>query len=157
MKCSPQAPLSMGFPRQEYMSCHLLLQGIFLTHPGIKSCLLCLLYWQEDFLPLVPPGTSVKPFYINIWFITRSENMCNCSLSYSSGRLIKTFFLLNSEHSESGNYSKLTQLEFTHNKMYWIANTEKGRWTLSELRLKYWVPGYSSIKSTWQTSTIDLN
>ena len=45
--CNPmdyncQAPLSMGFSRQEYgMGCHLLLQGIFLTqglNPGLLHC-----------------------------------------------------------------------------------------------------------------------
>ena len=41
-----QAPLSMGFSRQEYWSeCHFLLQGIFLTQ-GLNSCLLHLLHWR---------------------------------------------------------------------------------------------------------------
>ena len=42
-----QAPLSMGFPRQEYctgVGCHFLLQGIFLIQ-GSNSCLL---HWQVD-------------------------------------------------------------------------------------------------------------
>ena len=44
-----QAPLSMGFPRQEYWSgCPFLIQGIFLTQ-GLN---LCLLHWQADSLPL---------------------------------------------------------------------------------------------------------
>ena len=39
-----QAPLSTGFPRQEYWSgCHFLLQGIFLTHV-LNLCLLHLLH-----------------------------------------------------------------------------------------------------------------
>ena len=48
-----QAPLSMGFPRQEYWNCHFLLQGIFLTM-GSNLHLLCLLqhlgsqYSRED-------------------------------------------------------------------------------------------------------------
>ena len=50
------APLSLEFSRQGYWrGFHLLLQGIFLTqrsHPH----LLCLLYWQADSLPIVPPG-----------------------------------------------------------------------------------------------------
>ena len=49
-----QAPLSMGFSRQEYRSCHALLQGIFLTQ-GSNPHLLCLLHWQVGYLPLVPP------------------------------------------------------------------------------------------------------
>ena len=47
-----QAPLSMGFSRQEYWSgLHFLLQGIFPTQ-GLNPCLLCLLHWQADSLPL---------------------------------------------------------------------------------------------------------
>ena len=45
-----QAPLSMGFPRQEYWS------GLPVPPPGdlptqgSNSCLLCLLHWQADAL-----------------------------------------------------------------------------------------------------------
>ena len=40
-----QAPLSMGFFRQEYWSgCHFLLQGIFPTQ-GLNPCLLCTARW----------------------------------------------------------------------------------------------------------------
>ena len=47
-----QAPLSMGFSRQEYwVDCHFLLQGIFLTQ-GSNLHLLHLWHWLEDFLPL---------------------------------------------------------------------------------------------------------
>ena len=48
------APLSMGFPRQEYWS-GLLLQGIFLTQ-GLN---LCLLHWQVDSLPLSLLGSPI--------------------------------------------------------------------------------------------------
>ena len=37
------------------VSCHFLLQRIFLTR-GLNPHLLCLLYWQADSLPLTPPG-----------------------------------------------------------------------------------------------------
>ena len=44
----------MGFSRQEYWNgLHTLLQGIFLTQ-GLN---LRLLYWQTDYLPLVPAGS----------------------------------------------------------------------------------------------------
>ena len=47
-----QAPLSMGFSRQEYWSaCHAFLQGIF-PMQGLNPCLLCLLHWQVGSLPL---------------------------------------------------------------------------------------------------------
>ena len=37
------------------MGCHFLLQGIFLTREP-NPHVLCLLHWQADSLPLVPPG-----------------------------------------------------------------------------------------------------
>ena len=47
-----QAPLSMGFFRQDYrVDCHFLPQGLY---TGVNPLLLCLLHWQADFLPLVP-------------------------------------------------------------------------------------------------------
>ena len=51
-----QAPLSMGFSRQEYWS------GLPCSPPGdlpdtgIKPCFSCLLHWQVGSLLLVPPG-----------------------------------------------------------------------------------------------------
>ena len=41
-----QALLSMKFPRQEYWSCHFLLQGIFLAQ-GLNLHLLCLLHCRQ--------------------------------------------------------------------------------------------------------------
>ena len=59
-----QAPLSMGFPRQEYWSeLPLPPLGIFPTQ-GSNPHVLCFLYLQADSLPLVPPG---KPLYIYIY------------------------------------------------------------------------------------------
>ena len=47
-----QAPLSMEFSRQKYLSgLHFLLQGIFPTQ-GSNPPLLGLLHWQADSLPL---------------------------------------------------------------------------------------------------------
>ena len=47
-----QAPLSMGFPKQETgQGCHFLLQGIFPTQ-GSNPHLLYLLHWQVDSLPV---------------------------------------------------------------------------------------------------------
>ena len=49
-----QAPLSMGFCRQDYWSgCHFLLQGIFLIQ-GWNPQLLC---WQADSAPLSRLGS----------------------------------------------------------------------------------------------------
>ena len=53
---APQAPLSMGFSRQEHCSgLPCLLQGIFMTQ-GSNLHLFCLLHWQVGSLPLAPPG-----------------------------------------------------------------------------------------------------
>ena len=54
-----QAPLSMGFSRQEYWSGLLHPPPGHLPNPGIEPCLLCLLHWQAGSLPLVPPGKHV--------------------------------------------------------------------------------------------------
>ena len=52
-----QAPLSMGFSRQEHWSgLPFHPQGIFPTQ-GLNPCLLHLLPWQPGSLPLVPPET----------------------------------------------------------------------------------------------------
>ena len=60
MDCSLQAPLSMGFSRQEYWSgLHAPLQGISLTQ-GFNPCLLCLQHWQANSLPLMPPGKPTR-------------------------------------------------------------------------------------------------
>ena len=55
MNCShPHAPLSMGFPGQEYwMGCHFFLHGFFPTQ-GSNSHLL---HWQADSLPLSHLGS----------------------------------------------------------------------------------------------------
>ena len=51
-----QAPLTMGFSRQEHWSGVALLQGIFPLTQGSNPCLLCFLHWQAGSLPLAPPG-----------------------------------------------------------------------------------------------------
>ena len=60
-----QAPLSMGFSRQEYQAdCCAVLQRVFPTQ-GSNPRLLCLLRWQAGSLPLVPLVTSrwVNPMH----------------------------------------------------------------------------------------------
>ena len=55
-----QAPLSMGFSRQEYWSeLSFLLQGIFQTQ-GSNPHLLYLLHWQTGSLSRVLPGKHSK-------------------------------------------------------------------------------------------------
>ena len=56
-----QAPLSMGFSRQNTrVGCLALLQGIFLTQ-GLNLHLLSLLHWQVGSSPLAPPGKHCDP------------------------------------------------------------------------------------------------
>ena len=54
-----QAPLSMGFSRQEYWSGLPCPPTGNLSTQGLDPCLLCPL-WQADSLPLVPPGKPIK-------------------------------------------------------------------------------------------------
>ena len=62
MDCSLQAPLSMGFSRQEYWSgCHFLLQRIFLIQ-GSKLFLLCFLPWQSSSLLLELSGKPINDY-----------------------------------------------------------------------------------------------
>ena len=51
-----QAPLFMGFSRQENWSGLSCPPPGGLLDPGINLCLFCLLHWQAGSLPLVPPG-----------------------------------------------------------------------------------------------------
>ena len=54
-----QAPLSVGFLRQDTgAGCGALLQGIFPAQ-GSKPNLLCLLGWHMGSLPLAPPGKHI--------------------------------------------------------------------------------------------------
>ena len=51
-----QAPVSMGFSRQEYQSGLPCPPPGDLPHPGLNRLLLGLLHWQSGSLPKVPPG-----------------------------------------------------------------------------------------------------
>ena len=67
-----QAPLSMGFSRQEYwngLPCSL--PGD-LPNPGIGPSLLCLLHWQAGSLPLVPPGKPSDLWGMSISLATQA-------------------------------------------------------------------------------------
>ena len=53
-----QAPLSMGFyHKNSGVGCHFFLQGIFPTQES-NQCILHLLHWQEDSLPLKHLGSQ---------------------------------------------------------------------------------------------------
>ena len=69
-----QAPLSMGFSRQEYWSRLPLpsFRGSSQTQ-GSNLHLLCLLHWQAGSLPLAPPG---KPRGINLHLCSFNQISC---------------------------------------------------------------------------------
>ena len=58
------------------VGCHFLLQGIFPTQESNPG-LLCLLHWQADSLPLVPPGAIVcivlYPGSDLVWVLQKSN------------------------------------------------------------------------------------
>ena len=75
-----QAPMSMGFPRQEYRSglpfppprdlfsqprIYLLNSGSIFSTQGSNPHLLCLLYWQVDSLPLCYPESPHNTFELS--------------------------------------------------------------------------------------------
>ena len=72
MDCPARILCPWKFPGKNIgVGCHFLLQGIFLTQ-GSNPSLLCLLHWQEDSLPLVPPGKPIliyKYIYKYFYFI----------------------------------------------------------------------------------------
>ena len=61
MDCSPPGSSLHGILQARILEwvCHVLLQEIFPTQ-GSNPCLLCLLHWQTDSLPLAPPGIQHK-------------------------------------------------------------------------------------------------
>ena len=94
-----EAPLSMGFSRQEYWSgCHFLLQGIFLTQE-LNLHLLYLLNWQADSLLLSHLGIPIQtkpimylnisqPLYVFITFErTHNENLSNMEKAQTKTKL----------------------------------------------------------------------
>ena len=65
MDLARQAPLSMGFSRQEYWSGLPCPSPGDLADPGVKLHLLNLLHWQGGSLPLVPSGKPHHPLKVS--------------------------------------------------------------------------------------------
>ena len=77
-----QAPLSMGFSRQEYWSGLPCPPPGELPDPGIQPCLLYLLHWQVASFPLVPPGCyNNENNNKKVAFTTLRNRVCPCALS----------------------------------------------------------------------------
>ena len=73
MDYSHQAPLSMGFSgKNTGVSCHALLQGIFLNQGSIP-CLLCILHWQAGSTPIAPP--IYDDVTLNFHFHSKNEKL----------------------------------------------------------------------------------
>ena len=68
-----QAPLSVGFSRQEYWSGLPCPPPGDLPDPGIELRLLCLQHWQAGSLPLRPPG---KPYSVTL--LPCIDAWCTC-------------------------------------------------------------------------------
>ena len=68
MDCCLPAPLSTEFSgKNTGVGCHFLLRGIF-PNQGSNPCLLDLLAWQADSLPLSPPeNPSLGVWHLNHW------------------------------------------------------------------------------------------
>ena len=67
-----QAPLSMGFSRQEYWSGLPCPPPWNLSNPGTEPTSLCHLLWQSGSLPLAPPGTPKYTYsYDNIMYVIK--------------------------------------------------------------------------------------
>ena len=85
--CTPQteahqAPLSMGFSRQEHWSgLHALLQGIFPTQQS-NPHLLCLLHWQVGSLAVTPPGKPTQMLRYPTDTESIIENILNPNVFY---------------------------------------------------------------------------
>ena len=70
-----QAPLSMGFPRQEHWSGLPFPSPGGLSDPGIKPGLVCLLHWQAGSLLPEPPG---KPPVVGVCYLIESGGRRGC-------------------------------------------------------------------------------
>ena len=85
-----QAPLSMGFSRQEYwVGCHFFLKGIFLTQ-GLNLLSYVYLHWEAGSLPLAPPHNISAYVLLNRRFEKVSGNVASSKRWF---RLINSYFL----------------------------------------------------------------
>ena len=81
-----QAPLSIGFPRQEYCI------GLQFPAPGIfptQGPNQCLLHWQEDSLPLSYQGSTPCLFYLTSKYYRDFQNYGQ--LQWKSTKVSKQF------------------------------------------------------------------
>ena len=75
---------SWDFPgKNNGVSCHALLQGIFVTQ-RLSWCLLCLLHWQVSSLSLAPPEKPQGELVWDIWCIYGVLNLVNHQVTWKA-------------------------------------------------------------------------
>ena len=72
------------------VGCHALLQGILPTQ-GSNSRFSCLLYWQENSLPLVPPGKPPFLEYSSFNPLANPISQLHCQTNIRVQALLTTF------------------------------------------------------------------
>ena len=72
-----QAPLSMGFRRQEYWSGLPFTPPGDLSDPGTEPCLLWLLHWQAGSLSFEPPGKSSRMYCMPHYMLQSCPTLCD--------------------------------------------------------------------------------
>ena len=75
--CNPMDCILQGFPwdfpgKNTGVLCHFLLQEIFLIQ-GLRLCLLCLLHWQEDSLPLSHLGHLIQTHIFSLFTVSNGD------------------------------------------------------------------------------------
>ena len=87
MDCSPPASSVLEILQ---VGCHALLQGILPTQ-GSNSRFSCLLYWQENSLPLVPPGKPPFLEYSSFNPLANPISQLHCQTNIRVQALLTTF------------------------------------------------------------------
>ena len=109
-----QAPMSMEFSsKNTRLGCHFLLQGIILTQ-GSNPCLLCLLHWQVDSLPLhhLRVHSSISLLLIKSTYLIKFNSILEILTKY---KILLSMFLF---YKPSATFCSL----FPFNKIYFYSS-----------------------------------
>ena len=85
-----QAPLSMEFSRQKYWIRLPCPPPGDLHDPGIEPASLCLLHWQADSLPLVPPGKPNLLWLVLMPVLCQYFTLLDWSLGQMKNRMLSS-------------------------------------------------------------------
>ena len=113
--CTHQAPMSMGFSRQEYWNGLPFPSPGDLSSQGLNSCLLRLLHWQAGSLPLASPGKphlKMMITWVGLHLVIRD---CRDHTSYKERaklRFASTEELISSWHAGSDRSGSSDQVSF---------------------------------------------